>query len=39
MLLQVCEQGLPEGDFSKIIAWFDYLSMELVFNKMLDQLV
>ena len=37
LLMQACEQGLPIDDFQKPSFWFEFLSQETIFNKMISQ--
>ena len=30
---------MPDGDFAKVIFWFDFLGQELIFNKLKEQLI
>lgn len=36
VLLQVSEQGLPRGDFTKISFWLQYLDSDAIFEKMIS---
>ena len=35
LLIQVCEQGLPIGNYDKVSGWLEYLAQDTIFNKML----
>ena len=39
MLLQACEQGLPLDDYSKVAFWFEYLSQDAIFKKLMELVV
>ena len=36
VLLQVCAQGLPRGDYHKVTFWYQYLNQDAIFDKMLS---